>query len=164
MPDSSPDAPTGGDTPRRSGQLPRPSTPGAGGSLTGRALIVFTVLALLVVALSVPVRNWLSQRAQVAALRADISASTERINELQTELDSWSDPAYISSEARRRLHFLLPGEIGYVTISRDGRPAEAVLSEAATEKPLGWHSLVWDSLERSDGPPIAAKDDDSSGT
>ena len=164
MPDSSPDAPVGDDGLRQSVQVSRPATPGPGGSLTGRALIVFTVLALLVVALSVPVRNWLSQRAQVAALRADISASTERINELQTELDRWSDPAYISSEARRRLHFLLPGEIGYVTISRDGRPAEAVLSEAATEKPLGWHSLVWDSLERSDGPPIAAKDDDSSGT
>jgi len=164
VPDSSPDPPVDGDGLGRSVQVTRPATPGPGGSLTGRALIVFTVLALLVVALSVPVRNWLSQRAQVAALRADISASTERINELQTELDRWSDPAYISSEARRRLHFLLPGEIGYVTISRDGRPAETVLSEAATEAPVGWHSLVWDSLERADGPPIAAKDDDSAGT
>ena len=127
---------------------------GPGGSLTGRALILFTVIALLVVALSVPVRNWLSQRAQVAALRADIAASTERIDELQTELDRWSDPAYISSEARRRLHFLLPGEIGYVTIARDGSPAESVLSDEAAQVPQGWHSVLWDSLERADGPPL----------
>jgi len=129
-----------------------------GGSLTGRALILFTVIGLLVVALSVPVRNWLAQRAEVAALRADIAASSERIEELQTELDRWSDPAYISSEARRRLHFLLPGEIGYVTIARDGSPAESVLSDEAAQVPTGWHSVLWESLERADGPPLVSQD------
>ena len=79
-----------------------PSAPG--GSLTGRALILFTVLGLLVVALSVPVRNWLTQRAEVASLRSDIASSTEQIELLNSELDRWSDPAFISSEARRRLH------------------------------------------------------------
>lgn len=133
-------------------------TPGTreGGNLTGRALILVAVVALLVLALSVPVRNWLAQRAEVTALRADIAASSERIGELQTELARWSDPAFVSTEARRRLHFVLPGEIGYVTISRDGRPAEAVLSEAATQAPRGWHSLVWESIERADGPPLVA--------
>ena len=138
-----------------------PGSPGnsgtrEGGSLTGRALILAAVVALLVLALSVPVRNWLAQRAEVTALRADIAASSERIGELQTELARWSDPAFVSTEARRRLHFVLPGEIGYVTISRDGRPAEAVLSEAAAQAPRGWHSLVWESIERADGPPLVA--------
>ena len=45
-----------------------------------------------------------------------------------------------------------------MTISADGRPAEAVLSEAAAAAPRGWHSVVWDSIERADGPPIAAVD------
>ena len=130
---------------------------GSGGSITSRALILVCVFALLVLALSVPVRAWLSQRAEVAALRADISASSERIAELQTELGRWSDPAFVSTEARRRLHFVLPGEIGYVTISGDGRPAEAVLSEAAATAPRGWHSLVWESLERADRPLPAPK-------
>ena len=135
-----------------------PGSPGtrAGGSLTGRALILAAVVALLVLALSVPVRNWLAQRAEVTALRADIAASSERIEQLQTELARWSDPAFVSTEARRRLHFVLPGEIGYVTISSDGRPAEAVLSEAAAQAPRGWHSLVWESIERADGPPLVA--------
>lgn len=128
-----------------------------GGSFTSRALILITVFALLVLALSVPVRAWLSQRAEVAALRADIAASSEQIAELQTELGRWSDPAFVSTEARRRLHFVLPGEIGYVTISSDGRPAEAVLSEAAATAPRGWHSVVWESLERADKPLPAAK-------
>ena len=126
--------------------------------MTSRALILIAVFALLVLALSVPVRAWLSQRAEVAALRADIAASSERIAELQTELTRWSDPAFVATEARRRLHFVLPGEIGYVTISSDGRPAEAVLSEAAAAAPRGWHSVVWESIERADGPPIAAVD------
>jgi cell division protein FtsB len=105
------------------------ATPSPGGSLTSRALILIAVFALLVLALSVPVRGWLSQRAEVTALRADITASSERIAELQTELDRWSDPAFISTEARRRLHFVLPGEIGYVTISTDGRPRHPSCTE-----------------------------------
>ena len=134
------------------------ATPSPGGSLTSRALILIAVFALLVLALSVPVRGWLSQRAEVTALRADITASSERIAELQTELDRWSDPAFISTEARRRLHFVLPGEIGYVTIAADGQPAESVLSEAAANAPRGWHSVLWESLQEADGPPIAATD------
>lgn len=125
-----------------------------GGTLTSRALILIIVLALLVLALSVPIRNWLSQRAEVAALRADITASSERIAELEAELARWSDPAFVATEARRRLHFVLPGEIGYVTISRDGRPAEAVLSDEAGEQPRGWHAVVWESLQLADGPPL----------
>ena len=70
-----------------------------GGSLTGRALILFTVLGLPVVALSVPVRNWLTQRAEVASLRSDIASSTEQIELLNSELDRWSDPR--SSHRRR---------------------------------------------------------------
>lgn len=139
------------------GNAPRGASGGPGGSFTSRALILVCVFALLVLALSVPVRAWLSQRAEVAALRADISASSERIAELQTELGRWSDPAFVSTEARRRLHFVLPGEIGYVTISGDGRPAEAVLSEAAATAPRGWHSVVWESLERADRPLPAPK-------
>lgn len=131
----------------------------AGSSLTGRALILVVSLALLLVALSVPVRNWLAQRAEVAALRADIAASTERIGELQVELDRWSDPAYIATEARRRLQFVLPGEIGYVAIAKDGRPAEAVLAEAVASAPRGWHSLMWESLQAADGPPLTAPKD-----
>ncbi|MBR23666.1 MAG: acyl-phosphate glycerol 3-phosphate acyltransferase [Rubrivirga sp.] len=127
-----------------------------GGSLTGRALILFTVLGLLVVALSVPVRNWLAQRTEVASLRSDIASSTEQIELLNSELGRWSDPAFISSEARRRLHFLLPGETGYITISRDGRPAESLLSDDLAQIPQGWHSVLWESVQRADGPPAVS--------
>lgn len=128
--------------------------------MTRRALILITVLALLVVALSVPVRNWLTQRAEVAALRADIAASSARVIDLQNELSRWSDPAFISAEARRRLHFVLPGEIGYITIARDGSPAESILSDAAAQAPRGWHSILWESLEEANSPGVIIVEDD----
>ena len=113
-----------------------------GGSLTGRALILFTVLGLLVVALSVPVRNWLTQRAEVASLRSDIASSTEQIELLNSELDRWSDPAFISSEARRRLHFLLPGETGDHHLPGWSAGGVAVVDDAAD---FVWHSVLWES-------------------
>ncbi|MFL2925407.1 MAG: septum formation initiator family protein [Actinomycetes bacterium] len=121
-----------------------------------RADLVHGPRALLVVALSVPVRNWLAQRAEVASLRSDIASSTEQIELLNSELGRWSDPAFISSEARRRLHFLLPGETGYITISRDGRPAESLLSDDLAQIPQGWHSVLWESVQRADGPPAVS--------
>ena len=90
-------------------------------------------------------------------MRSDIASSTEQIELLNSELDRWSDPAFISSEARRRLHFLLPGETGYITISRDGRPAESLLSDDVAQIPQGWHSVLWDSVQRADGPPAVSQ-------
>jgi cell division protein FtsB len=130
--------------------------------LTRRSLILIAVVALLAVALSVPIRNWLTQRAEVAALQADIAASSARVIDLQAELSRWSDPAFISAEARRRLHFVLPGEIGYITIARDGTPAESILSDAAAGAPRGWHSVLWESIEEANSPGVtvvADKDD-----
>ena len=89
-------------------------------------------------------------------MRSDIASSTEQIELLNSELDRWSDPAFISSEARRRLHFLLPGETGYITISRDGRPAESLLSDDVAQTSQGWHSVLWESVQRADGPPAVS--------
>ena len=33
---------------------------------------------------------------------------------LEQELADWEDPAFVIAQARSRLHFVFPGEVGYV--------------------------------------------------
>ena len=80
------------------------------------------VLAALVVTLAIPLRAWMSQQAEIAALEADVAQSRERVESLRAELEDWEDPAFVIAQARSRLHFVFPGEVGYVVLGEDDRP------------------------------------------
>ncbi|MEK9663624.1 MAG: septum formation initiator family protein [Candidatus Nanopelagicales bacterium] len=117
-------------------------------SLTGRAAILVLVVAALAVTLAIPVRSWLSQRSEIAALESDVSSARERVAVLEGELDDWSDPAYVIAQARSRLHFVFPGEIGYVVLGHDDRPVETQAASATEEVP--WYERLWDSTRQAD--------------
>ncbi len=121
-----------------------------GGSLTGRALILALVAVTLFVALIVPVRTWLAQRAEIAQLRADVEAVRDRVADLQIQKERWEDPAFVAAEARRRLHFVLPGEIGYVTLGT--QTAEELAAEQAASDAAPWYAALWGATQEVDSP------------
>lgn len=125
-----------------------PSRPGS--SLTGRALILGLVVVTLGVALSMPLRSWFAQRAEIADLRAGVEAARERVAALQDQKARWEDPTFVAAQARSRLHFVLPGEIGFVTLGLDTvtRPDEA---QAAASR--AWYDSLWRSVQRADDKP-----------
>ena len=127
-------------------------TPARTGSFTSRAVIVALALGLLVLGLAVPVQAWFAQRAEIAALQAEVDATEVRVAELTVLKERWTDPAFIAAEARRRLHFVLPGEVGYVALDAEGRPAADSLSASAIEN-LPWFETVWGSVTSADGAP-----------
>lgn len=101
----------------------------------------------LVLTLAVPVRGWFAQRAEIAGLRADVDAASQRVAELQVETQRWDDPAFVAAEARRRLHFVLPGEVGFVTLGGD----DAVVAEPTPARaPDPWYSTLWGALQKAD--------------
>lgn len=119
-------------------------------SLTGRALALLVTLAIVGVMLAVPVRNWFGQRAEIAELQAQIVVTQDRVEELQIEQQRWQDPAFVAAEARRRLHFVMPGEIGYVALGADGRPAAESISELAADKNPTWFTKLWGAVQEAD--------------
>ena len=80
------------------------------------------VAAVLVATLAVPVRAWFNQRDEIAGLEADVAAAQLLTEDLLIEKERWADPAFIAAQARRRLHFVRPGEIGYTTIGTEDLP------------------------------------------
>ncbi len=117
-------------------------------ALTGRAAILILVLAALVVTLAIPLRAWLAQRAEIAALESDVAAARERVTSLEAELQDWEDPAFVIAQARSRLHFVFPGEVGYVVLGEDDRPV--VPSEDADSDESPWYTRLWESTRQAD--------------
>lgn len=115
---------------------------------TGRVVALIVVLAALAVTLAIPVRAWLTQRAEIAALEADVAAAETRVAELQKELEDWNDPAFVIAQARSRLHFVFPGEVGYVVLGSDDRPVTADPTDQ--QRPVPWYEQLWESTRQAD--------------
>jgi cell division protein FtsB len=110
-------------------------------------LVLALVAGTLLLTLAVPVRAWFSQRAEIAGLRADVDAARERVAELKTQKERWDDPAFVAAEARRRLLFVLPGEVGFVTL---GSQSSLSAAEAEQGPAAPWYSSLWAALQEAD--------------
>lgn len=130
--------------PRREPAAPRRSP------LTPRAAVLALVAAGLLASAALPMREYVNQRSEIAALESAQSAQRERVAALEAEKQRLQDPAYLAAEARRRLHFVLPGETAYVVLAPEPGTAEAQDEAEGPESP--WYSQVWGSVEEADRP------------
>jgi len=111
--------------------------------------VLLLVVVTLVVSAALPVREYLSQRAEISELAAANAAAGERVEELAAERERLDDPAHIAAEARRRLHFVMPGESAYIVIP----PEPAAARDPAEDEP--WYAQLWDSVGEADRPSAA---------
>ncbi|MFJ8110252.1 septum formation initiator family protein [Streptomyces sp. NPDC096132] len=115
--------------------------------LTSRAALLALVLCTLIVALAYPMRQYVSQRAEVADLEREKEEASRRVEQLRDLKARWQDDAYAEQQIRERLHYVMPGETGYIVIDPDAaRQTRADLG--AADRP--WYSNVWDGVDKSD--------------
>ncbi len=86
-------------------------------SIFGRSLAFATVLLVLAITLAPPLHSYFTQRAQISAYGAQLAASQATLQAAEKELTLWSDPTYIATQARIRLHYVFPGEREYVVLN-----------------------------------------------
>jgi cell division protein FtsB len=151
----------------------RPSTARAGGAgrprprFTGRAAILVLVLAVLTVSYASSLRAYLTQRAHLEDLRAQIEEKSANIEAYEREARRWDDDGYVAQQARERLDYVNPGETSYVVIGRDGEPlggddaslSEPVVAPPDEEVPPAWWDTAWDSVEAAGDPEAAAEEE-----
>jgi cell division protein FtsB len=115
--------------------------------LTGRAALLALVLCTLVVALAYPMRQYVSQRGEIADLQRQQEQARQRVEQLRDLKARWKDDAYAEQQIRQRLHYVLPGETGYIVIDPDAaKQSRADLG--AADRP--WYANVWDGVDKSD--------------
>ncbi|MGH3096543.1 MAG: FtsB family cell division protein [Streptosporangiales bacterium] len=117
---------------------------------TGRAAVLAAVLCLLVVGLAYPLREYITQRQQIAELEAKKRQQEKDIGKLQRQQQRLQDPAYIEQQARRRLHYAKPGEITYVVID-DGTGGSGG-GPGGSAGGQSWYERLWSSVHVADRP------------
>ena len=113
---------------------------------SGIRLSAFSVIMLSLVVLGawvlVPtLGTFIDQRQKIAALEASVQVREGEIDDLIAERERWSDPAYITTQARERLYYVKPGEVVYLidndldpsALPREQEPVSDTLEETQAD-------------------------------
>lgn len=84
--------------------------------LSGFTVLMLGLLILAVIVLAPNLRIFIEQRQAIAALEQTVAQTEQSVNDLTDDVVRWEDPAYIESQARERLFYILPGEISYLVL------------------------------------------------
>ena len=151
------------DSPRRpspSGGVPRsarrPAAPPRRTGLTGRAAVLGLVISALVLSLAYPLKDYLGQRGQLDRLQHDKQGIEQRVADLERQRRQLDDPAYIQSQARKRLQYVMPGDQVYVVITPgqpSGDPATAPAPAPTTGSGQPWYTRLWGTVDAADSSP-----------
>jgi cell division protein FtsB len=124
---------------------------------TVRAMVLLIVLSIAFVLVFPTLRQYLDQQVEVEQLRAEVAAAERRNDDLQAELDRWSDPAYVEAQARERLAFVMPGEralrVADPEIVQDQTATDAATATGPAATPdvddptRPWYARIWDSVQ-----------------
>ncbi|MHA6627020.1 FtsB family cell division protein [Pseudonocardia sichuanensis] len=116
-------------------------------SSTKRAAILALVVCALALTVAVPLRNYVAQRQELAAVSEQQQALAAEVAELTRERARLSDPAEIEAQARSRLGYVMPGEVPYVVqLPAAPEPAPATGADAG----VPWYHVLW--REVTEGP------------
>ena len=129
---------------RRRGKLN--FTPRRRGS--GRTLALSAIFFILALTIAPPIQHYFTQRAQINSLRAQVNSDTKALEEAKKELLLWRDPEYIKSQARERLHFVMPGERQYIVTDSTQGTQSAPKTAVSKDLPSGlpWYNRVISSI------------------
>jgi cell division protein FtsB len=98
------------------------------------------VVCAVALTVAVPLRNYVSQRQELAAVTEQQQALAARVDELTAEQARLADPAEAAAQARSRLGYVEPGEVPYVVqLPGDGQPPP----EPAVGSGLTWYQALW---------------------
>jgi cell division protein FtsB len=118
--------------------------------ISTRLLILFIVLFAIAVTLAPPTQHYFAQRAQISALESSVESNRQKLLEARAELERWRDPEYVKSQARTRLHFVLPGERQYIILGAGSETSDSTEGAAPVNEdfPLGvpWYSRIISSI------------------
>lgn len=115
---------------------------------SSRALWLVGILFVLALALAPPIKNYFTQRAQISALESQLASDSAALDAAKKELELWKDPNYIKSQARERLHFVMPGERQYIVTGVDGdqEAQETTVIEDQLPEGLPWYTKLIASI------------------
>ena len=127
--------------------------------LTGRAMMVMVVAAVLIMSYASSLRAYLEQRHDINSLQTEIAQRKAHIKQLEQQTRRWQDPAFVQQQAREWFGFVMPGETAYVALDENGEriQTEPELTDpgkvGSAEAPKPWWDDAWGSVLLAGDPP-----------
>jgi cell division protein FtsB len=118
---------------------------------SNRLLALSAILFFLALTIAPPVKHYFTQRAQISALKSQLSADQLALQKARKELLLWQDPEYIKSQARERLHFVMPGERQYIVTNGQTDATQNGTTKVASSLTDGqpWYSRLIASISET---------------
>ena len=118
---------------------------------SNRVLALSAILFILALTIAPPVKHYFTQRAQISALKSQLSADNAALQKARQELSLWKDPDFIKSQARERLHFVLPGERQYIVIDNSTTDSNNTSTKVASALTDGqpWYARLIASISET---------------
>jgi cell division protein FtsB len=117
-------------------------------AITGRALVLGTLVVLLLVVLASPLHRYFGSRSDVEHAGQQLHSDQAQLRDLQQQLDKWSDPGFIQRQARTRLQYAMPGDTVYVVVNPGQQTDIEKTSHPDVAEPRGsWNQRLWDSVQ-----------------
>ena len=116
-----------------------------------RPLALIGIIFLFTLTLAPPIKNYFTQRAQISALKSQVASDRTALEAARAELELWKDPNYVKSQARERLHFVMPGERQYIVTGTKDDPAQVDTTNVVSLLPEGapWYTRLIASVTES---------------
>jgi hypothetical protein len=106
-------------------------------------------MCAIALSLAYPVREYIAQRREIAALRQQEQVNQKLVEELAHGEQRLGDPSYIKREARRRLGYCMPGEKCFVVLNGGGGNSQTAQAGGPRRTPP-WYTTLWRSVEAAD--------------
>ncbi|WP_104199397.1 septum formation initiator family protein [Cryobacterium sp. Y29] len=84
---------------------------------SGFSLVMMVVLILAVVVLAPSLRTYAEQRQQISQLSTAVADQKAEVDQLTSQRERWNDRTYVTTQARERLSYVLPGDISFLVIN-----------------------------------------------
>ena len=116
-----------------------------------RPLALIAIIFIFTLTLAPPIKNYFTQRAQISALKSQVTSDRTALEQARAELNTWQDPNYVKSQARERLHFVMPGERQYIVTGTEVTQSQPQTTQVAKQLPEGapWYTKLIASVTES---------------
>jgi cell division protein FtsB len=120
-------------------------------AVTGRALVLGTLVVLLLMLLASPLHRYFDSRSDVAHAAQQLHDDQADLAEMNKLLKRWGDPGYIQQQARVRLQYAMPGDTVYI-VTGANHPSDIIASTGkAKSKPVDntWNKRLWETVQKA---------------
>lgn len=131
-------------------------------SLRFLTILLFALAGL--VAVTPTLTKYLEKQEELRSLQSQLVSLEERNKDLERELKLWEDKDYVTTQARERLGYVLPGQTLYVVTDPSAGTAQEQLEAKVASvnhdrrAASSWLTTLWDSVsvagqtDQSDNP------------